>query len=184
MEKYKIVRNVLNNQTIELLKNIMSVAKDATYISHEVSFDNVNKFSDGLPNSFPIANAAFTEGLLLTLLPLMEKETGVELYPTYSYCRIYWNGSDMFKHIDRPSCEYSVTVSVSIDPEPWPIWIEGEPVILYPGDIAIYKGCEVEHWRETYTGNQQCQIFLHYVDKHGPYAAYKFDQRPSLGLKK
>ena len=182
MEGYKIIRNIVDKQSLELLKNAMIIARDAVYFMNGVPLDNLNQFSDGLPNSFPISRAMFTESLLVTLLPLIEKETGKELFPTYSYGRIYWKGSDMFKHYDRPSCEYSVSVSISIDPEPWPIWMAGDELILFPGDLVIYKGLEVEHWRETYHGNEQCQIFLHYVDKNGPFAEWKFDNRPVLGL--
>jgi hypothetical protein len=60
----------------------------------------------------------------------------------------------------------------------------GKKILLNPGDIAIYKGCEVEHWREPYEGRQQIQLFLHYVDANGIYKDYKFDKRPMLGIKK
>jgi hypothetical protein len=184
MEKYKVIKNAVSSQTLELLKSAMLIAKDAVYFSNGVDANDVNRFNDGIPNAFPISRAMFTEALLVSLLPLIEKETEKELYPTYSYARVYWNGSEMFKHFDREPCEYSVSVSVSIDLDPWPIWMDGIEIKLFPGDIVIYKGQEVEHWREPYTGNQQCQIFLHYVDKNGPYAEYKFDQRPMLGLQK
>ena len=184
MDKYKVIRNAVNDQTISLLKSAMLIAKDAIYLSHNIEVEDLNRFNDGVPNAFPISRAIFTEALLVTLLPLIEKETEKQLYPTYSYGRIYWKDSVMFKHIDRDSCEYSVSVSVSIDSTPWPIWMDGIKIDLFPGDIVIYKGREVEHWREPYTGNQQCQIFLHYVDKNGPYAEHKFDQRPVLGLQK
>jgi hypothetical protein len=184
MEKYKVIRNAVNDQTLELLKSAMLIAKDAVYLSTGVDAYDKNHFNDGTPNAFPISRAIFTEALLVSLLPLIEKETEKELYPTYSYARIYWNGSSMFKHRDRDPCEYSASISVSIDPDPWPIWMDSTEINLFPGDIVIYKGREVEHWRETYTGNQQCQIFLHYVDKNGPYAEHKFDQRPLLGLQK
>ena len=62
--------------------------------------------------------------------------------------------------------------------------MEGKKILLNPGDIAIYKGCDVEHWREPYEGHQQIQLFLHYVDANGIYKDYKFDKRPMLGIKK
>lgn len=184
MEKYKIIRNALDKQSIELLKNSMLIARDAVYFTNNIPIDDLNHFSDGLPNSFPISRAIFTESLLLTLLPLMEQETGKDLYPTYSYSRIYWKGSNMFKHMDREPCEYSASVCISVDPSPWIIWMDGDPLELFSGDLVIYKGLEVEHWRETYTGNEQFQIFLHYVDKYGLYADHKFDKRPLLGINK
>jgi hypothetical protein len=56
--------------------------------------------------------------------------------------------------------------------------------MLEPGDMSIYTGCEVEHWREPYEGNQQIQLFLHYVDANGVHKDWKFDKRPFLGMKK
>jgi hypothetical protein len=60
--------------------------------------------------------------------------------------------------------------------------MEGKKVILQPGDMVIYRGCDIKHWRDPYDGNQQIQVFLHYVDVNGKYADHKFDKRPMLGL--
>jgi hypothetical protein len=57
-----------------------------------------------------------------------------------------------------------------------------------PGDIIIYRGQQVEHWREKFDaphGSWQVQAFFHYIDKNGPnYPTWKYDQRKSLGIKK
>jgi hypothetical protein len=93
----------------------------------------------------------------------------------------------MAEHTDRPSCEYSCTLNVSIDPEPWEIWFEDLekkrfPVTLHPGDLIVYKGDILNHWRLPYEGNRQTQAFLHYVDKFGNHRDYKWDHRVYLGL--
>jgi alkylated DNA repair dioxygenase AlkB len=137
-------------------------------------------------NSFSYYSALCFEALSLQLQPLVEEVTGKKLYPTYTYARIYYNGATMAIHKDRPSCQFSATVNISIDEEPWEIWFEtltGEhkAVKLYPGDMIVYKGDILNHWRDAYQGQRQTQAFLHYVDKNGPYRDYKFDQRPYLG---
>lgn len=184
MKKYKVLKNILNQQTIDIVKTSLCLIKDMNYHTNKKDVSDKNAFVD-----YPISSncwhnysAAFTEALLLMVQPHIEKEYGVELYPTYSYSRIYWPGASMIKHTDRPSCEYSVSVCLDVDPEPWGIWFDNEEVILYPGDMVVYKGMEVKHWREVYTGNQQIQTFLHYVDKNGPHAGEKFDRRELLGL--
>jgi hypothetical protein len=48
--------------------------------------------------------------------------------------------------------------------------------------MCVYSGCEFEHWREPYGGNQQIQCFLHYVNSNGAYKDYKFDKRPMMGI--
>lgn len=119
-----------------------------------------------------------------TLHPSLEAETGKRLFRTYVYYRVYGRGDVLRKHKDRPACEYSITVNLggesTVD---WPIFVESEgrdvPVSLNPGDAMLYKGCDVPHWRETYTGDQQVQAFMHYVDQDGPNAAYKDDVKPT-----
>ena len=47
----------------------------------------------------------------------------------------------------------------------------------------IYKGFDIEHWREPFEGNFCSQVFLHYNDINSNYKEkYKFDQRPFIGL--
>jgi hypothetical protein len=53
--------------------------------------------------------------------------------------------------------------------------MDGKKVNLKPGDGVIYRGCEIEHWREAYEGDYHIQAFLHYVDANGKYANYKGD---------
>jgi hypothetical protein len=51
------------------------------------------------------------------------------------------------------------------------------------GDMLVYSGCELEHWREPFEGNICGQVFLHYNHVNGPFAEKnKFDKRPMLGL--
>jgi hypothetical protein len=69
----------------------------------------------------------------------------------------------------------------------WPIHMGGTPVILFPGDMVIYKGCEIDHWRDPLEYDQDTwhlQGFFHYVDVNGPYAEFKYDKRNSVGENK
>jgi hypothetical protein len=62
--------------------------------------------------------------------------------------------------------------------------MDGTKIELNPGDLVIYQGCDVPHWRTplTYPDNiWQVQGFFHYVDANGPYVDWKFDQRPMVG---
>jgi hypothetical protein len=182
---YTIIRNALTPQTCAMVKHAMTIMKDNQYFITRTPKDNHNAFVDGFPvthDCWSIYSSTITESLLLTIQPLVEQQFDVKLFPTYSFCRIYWPGSDMVKHVDRPACEYSVSVCISTESDPWPIWFGGKEVILEAGDLVIYKGPEVEHWRNTYKGVEQFQAFLHYVDQNGPYANQKFDGRPLLGL--
>jgi hypothetical protein len=46
------------------------------------------------------------------------------------------------------------------------------------GDGAVYLGCATDHWREPFAGYTMGQVFLHYVDRDGPYAQQGFDGNP------
>ena len=131
--------------------------------------------------------------MLIQANSFIEKVTKLELVPTYSYWRLYITGNDLKKHIDRPSCEYSTTLFLGHDISNikdkdynWPIYIkshngETKSVILNPGDMVIYKGCDVEHWRDNFKGLNHAQVFLHYNDKNGKYGEIN-DGREFLGL--
>lgn len=128
------------------------------------------------------------EIILKECLPVVEEHTGLELEPTYSYSRVYQENEELKSHTDRPSCEVSVTVNVACKGDVWPIWMQyenndPEKFILNPGDAVIYKGCETTHWRRKLPEGQiNVQFMLHYINKNGAYAEYKFDKRLGLGL--
>lgn len=184
-ELYQVVRNAISLEMCKLIKDTLIISKDVSYFINDVPLENTTAFGDDqCAYSFVTYSHHVTEALLLTVQPFVEKFTGFKLFPTYSYSRIYWKNSVLRKHTDRPSCQYSATLCIDNDPQPWEIFMGGTPVRLNPGDLVCYKGCEIEHWREPYTGNQQIQVFLHYVDQEDIYCNYKFDQRPLLGLVK
>jgi len=183
-QPYKVVREVVSPDTLDLLKNTILLTKQVKYYQENKSTDDLTVFGDEQsPISFAFYSEVICDSLAVTLLPLIEEQTGLQLFPTYTYGRIYWKGSTLEKHTDRPSCQYSVTLCIDMDSKPWPIFMNGKKILLNAGDIAIYKGCEVEHWREPYTGNQQIQLFLHYVDANGIYKDFKFDKRKLLGIR-
>tara|TARA_R100001510_G_scaffold7849_1_gene6091 strand:+ start:711 stop:1301 length:591 start_codon:yes stop_codon:yes gene_type:complete len=134
-----------------------------------------------VPNTYSHYADLVMETLLQQMKPLMEIETQTSLVETYSYARIYKNGDELKKHKDRPSCEISCTMNLGGDE--WPIFLEGDKILLSPGDMLIYRGCDVEHWREPFTGNNCAQVFLHYNQRDGKFDENnKFDGRPFLGL--
>lgn len=127
------------------------------------------------------------ESLLLHLQPVLEQATGFSLLPTYSYLRIYETGAELSRHTDRPSCEISASLTIGCDAtEPWPLWLESNgqtrSITLQPGDMLLYKGRELPHWREQFAGRYWVQAFFHYVDAAGPLASYKFDGRTGIGI--
>ena len=95
----------------------------------------------------------------------------------------------LHRHKDRYSCEISTTLNLGGDD--WPIYLDptgkegqaGIKVDLKPGDMLIYSGCDLEHWREEFQGKDCGQVFLHY-NKAGSKMAKEnaLDKRPMIGL--
>lgn len=143
--------------------------------------------SDMCQNSFARYAPLPFETLSVYLLPLIEKSVNMRLYPTYSYARIYYNGSELSKHKDRSSSEITVSVCIEKDSVDWPLYVEnaaGEiyKILLNCGDLVIYSGKQHSHWRNPFPGTKQIQAFLQYVNADGEYQNLKFDTRPALGL--
>lgn len=190
MNKYHIIRNAISPELTSFINQQVKIFRDTYYYNLGVDKSDLTYFSDKMTKQcFKAYGWSCTETLLEYLKPMVEEVSGKKLYPTYSYFRIYYKDSILPKHIDRPSCEYSVTLNTYYDPIPWEMCFDQddgseERVLLEPGDLAIYKGCEVPHWRPgNYLGNEMTQIFLHYVDADGPFKEFKYDCRDQLAIK-
>jgi hypothetical protein len=136
----------------------------------------------------PGTPAAYGDPVMDALLAKMQHEverlSQLDLYPTYSYFRIYKTGDRLPRHRDRAACEISVSICLGIEPKlPWPLFIDDDgtarEIYLSEGDALLYRGIELYHWREEFAGKRAVQVFLHYVDQHGPHREWKFDKRPS-----
>ena len=159
---------------------------------------------DQCPLSESIHGGEVFDSLLEQLTPYFEEASGLSLYPTYAYARLYAPGDELKIHTDRPACEISATLTLGFEGDPWPIFVadyaensKGRKVVtqnnetkwitnerkfeMTPGDAILYRGMDKVHWREQYKeGKWQAQVFLHYVDANGPHADERYDKRPSL----
>ena len=205
--KYHVIKNALSYELANFIFNYFLLKRDAVkwMYDHDVTWDNglLGSWSDQqVPNTYSCYSDFAMETLLVKMLPVMAQETGLQLVPTYSYARIYKKGDILRRHKDRPSCEISTTLNLG--GEPWPIFIDGTgadavideyknihkpnappgtKVLLDVGDMLVYSGCELEHWREPFEGNTCGQVFLHYNHVNGPFAEKnRFDKRPMLGV--
>jgi hypothetical protein len=126
-----------------------------------------------------------TEFLLSRLRDSIERLLRVELYPTYSYTRIFRRGDALPPHRDRPSCEVSVLLCLRQSPDGrWPFYVEGSEGVrrMRPdmGGAVIYGGADHTHWRNGLRGEYSIQVTLHYVRRDGPHRELRFDERASL----
>jgi len=206
-KKYQLIKGALSYELANFCFNYLLLKRDAVKYMYDnnLMYDDeiFGTFDDGqIPNTYSHYADFVMETLLVKMLPIMSKETGLELIPTYSYARVYKKGDKLKRHKDRPSCEVSCTLNLG--GHPWPIFLDetgtnnvidekkeiikpnaptGQSISLEVGDMLVYSGCDLEHWREPLKGNLCGQVFLHYNHLKGPFAEKNaFDGRPLLGL--
>lgn len=179
---FQIVRSAVSVELCEFLALEFSMMKDVCNVLYPGA-----DLADLCKNSFARYSPLMFEALSIKLLPMVEELSGLTLYPTYSYARIYYKGSELQKHLDRPSSEITVSLCITKDKTNWPLHIQDSQgqdneIFLDVGDLVIYSGRKHLHWREPFQGSSQIQAFLQYVDANGSDAWLKWDTRPKLGL--
>ncbi len=193
--KYTVLKKAISKELADFVykyflnkRNVARFLFDQKYISpfnQEYGVWN----DEQVPNTYSHYSDIAMETLLQEIKPIMEKHIGIKLSPTYSYARIYKKGDILNRHKDRYSCEISTTLNLGGDS--WPIYLDptgkqgqaGIEINLEAGDMLIYSGCDLEHWREEFKGKNCGQVFLHY-NKDGSKKAKEnyLDKRPLLGV--
>jgi len=174
LEKQKVI-HVKNFVSEDLLKFFTNV------LMREESIGS-NKLEDQQVPSVraKLDHEIMFETLLERSWPIMEEIVGEDLIPTYSYARLYSNGDKLKPHLDRPACEVSVTIQLGRSHHyAWPIFMGNARIDMAEGDAVIYKGCEIEHWRNVCDGPEgyySGQVFLHYVKANGVHAEHGWDK--------
>jgi hypothetical protein len=196
-KKYTVIRQAISKDLASFVANyfmmqkqVYDTCRNARYIS---PFENIIGHYEGKDEQIPHTYSQYSniamETLMLKCQPKMEEATGLKLYPAYTYARIYKKGDELKRHKDRFSCEISTTMNLAGDD--WPIYLEpsgkeglkGIQINLKPGDMLVYSGCELEHWRNKFRGKECVQVFLHYNNRKTPGSKDNmFDKRPHLGL--
>jgi len=184
---YIIFQNVLSRQSCELLYIQCKMEESVKCYEKNINPTDFLLGDKQVEKSFSCYAPICGESLCLFIKPLIENYIKKELLPTYSYMRIYYKGADLKKHTDREECEISASVCINTNSEkPWNFCLidkteKNVDISLNNGDVVVYSK-DLEHWRDEYTGTEQTQIFLHYVDKNGAYSNRAFDSRKLLGL--
>jgi hypothetical protein len=194
-----------------LPKDVCKIATNYALLKEKVEFAPETGPDAQVDGAHSVYGDTLMETLMHFCRPHLEILTGLELAPTYTYYRVYRPGAELFRHKDRPSCEVSMTLclgykytDVSNDYH-WGMYVDqascnipfgpngefisnnqpGYMVKQNPGDLIVYRGCEIEHWRDKFIaglGSYQVQAFFHYIDKNGPYyPEFLYDKRPGIG---
>ena len=122
-KKYTVIRQAISKDLAVFVANYFSMQKqvydtcrEARYIS---PFENIIGHYEGsdeqIPNTYSQYSNIAMETLMLKCQPKMEEVTGLKLYPSYTYARIYKKGDILKRHKDRFSCEISTTMNLGGD---------------------------------------------------------------------
>ena len=206
--KYVVIREAVSKDLAEFIYNYFLMKKQVydtclaeRYLSPFETLLGAYEPSNGqMPNTYFNYADIVAETLMLKCQPIMEKTTGLKLQPAYTYARMYKKGDVLKRHKDRFSCEISTTMKLG--GEDWSIYLDptntetqpenvpykiignkGVRIDLKPGDMLVYRGRDLEHWRNKFKGKSCGQVFLHYNNDKTPGSSQnRFDKRPHLGL--
>ena len=175
---YIVVKDVLSTEMCFFLSRFLFVKAHQNKLLN----NNPNDVDRQVPGSIcHLGHESVFDTVSEIIWPKIEAITGLELLPTYSYSRLLKNGNELEKHKDRPSCEISITIQLGRSHHySWPIYMGGNRVDLAEGSGVIYKGCDIEHWREPCDGPKgyySGQLFCHYVQANGKHKKYAGDRR-------
>jgi hypothetical protein len=135
------------------------------------------------------------------LTPVVSSMAGKDLLPSYDYFRVYRAGDRCRVHFDRPWCEHSLSLTLAYsDGKRWPLMVGkqrhvapnasveetfgDEPFTSIPmsiGDAVLYRGTNHRHGLvEPNPNGWSAHLFLHWVERGGPYEEHAFDGRLSM----
>lgn len=179
-----IVRNFLEPNFVEFVQ---------AYFFTRINAGQAIEGDAQAPHSYIFYGDPLMDTILGSSVEQIGKLAGLNLLPTYTYTRLYGRGDELLNHQDRSSCEVSATLALGIPENEGVNSIffsakedksDATEIILYPGDLCLYRGCDLWHWREPFTQKWYLQSFLHYVNADGPYKDNLYDGRPYLGMQK
>jgi len=206
IKPYHIIRKAIPKQMAEFLKDYLIMKSQVhNHYKKDRVISPYNKLFGAhedpqVPGSYCTYGDIAMDTLLVRLKNKIEKCVKKKLIETYSYSRVYVKGAELKRHKDRFSCELSTTLNLGGDP--WSIYVDtdssnlnthiektkytspnnkGIEIKLSPGDMLIYEGCKVEHWREPFKGKQCIQTFFHYNFYSEENLIRKWDGRKQLG---
>ena len=103
MFKYQVIKKALSYELANFIFNYFLLKRDAVNFMYQnnIIYDTgmFGTWTDQqVPNTYSHYADMVMETLLVKMLPIMAKETGLNLIPTYSYARAYKRGDILRRH--------------------------------------------------------------------------------------
>ena len=153
---YAIVKNAISDELRD-------------FITQYALFDEMQNFhTEEMTGSFqvPKAHSKYAdpamESLLLNLHSIMEKNTGLELYPTYSYFRVYRPGDELKIHKALQIEDFSLVTELIEKGQSVPYYAAGHAIKADRLAEADDDGCNSCFWEsDGWLGECQLYQYLH-----------------------
>ncbi|WP_430412127.1 hypothetical protein [Kordia sp.] len=178
---YAVVEKVFDEEAIKAFSEYFLMSENRQTLDSRFYNLNARKIKYG---------NELGDSILLSLKPIVEKITGYNLHPMFSLSCVYREGAELGRHKDSESSTISATLTLGCNPKTgWNILLDDKGVtkeaVMGQGDFLVFRGNEMTHWREPFTGEFQIQVFMFYTDADGPFAEEaKYDGRKQLGKPK
>jgi hypothetical protein len=183
-----------NRDGIQVIKNFLEIdfiefIQD--YFSLKINSGAYNVEDNQVPHSYEFYSDHLMETILQNSCENLSKEIDLPILPTYSFTRFYTKGDELKIHRDRSECEISATISLGFSEDgPIPPLCFSKSrdsktpteILLNPGDLCFYRGCDYWHWRPPIQNKWVLQSFMHFVDANGKNSHLIYDSRNYLGF--
>lgn len=114
-------------------------------------------------------NAALFSAVHSQLSNLVQSVANTPLKPSYCYMSVYPKGSVLTKHTDRAQCIWNASITFARTHGIWPIHVDGHkgPASIHAdiGEVIVYRGTEIPHWRDALPEGKATVCFFHFVDQ-------------------
>jgi hypothetical protein len=113
-------------------------------------------------------NAALFKAVHSQLAFLVQTVANEPLKPSYCYLSLYPEGSELVKHVDRAQCKWNASITFARTDAIWPIYVETPDGTVHEvkadlGELVIYKGTDLPHWRKPLPKGSSTVCFFHFV---------------------
>lgn len=128
------------------------------------------------------------EALFPRVTKAVSNAIGEDVLPAFSFLWLYKRQAGIHRHVDRDAAEIVASITIASDAaDGWPIgfcpeggaefYVQGEC-----GDLVVFEGHSVHHWREPLDAEWHLQAIFNFVRAKGAYSKFRFDGRQHLGL--
>ncbi|WJG11180.1 hypothetical protein [Aliiglaciecola sp. LCG003] len=177
---YFVCRNLFSDKLIDILRNYYQLFSE----SHKFKTCPISGESTLQARRFVIF-----ESILDVFSLYLNEQLDSQYLPTLSNVRESHLTSSFPAHTDRSACEVTCSFPLFVEKShPWPLYLakeanaKGTPIYLNIGDLVVFKGHEIFHWREPYSGSRQVQVQMHYVQQGGKFEKYRYDEQGELAV--